>query len=63
LLFGTDSSFFPRGWHREIFERQASALYQIGTAAAEASRILGGNLEALLADTKPEKPSQAAALQ
>src|SRR5260370_555110 len=30
LLFGTDSSFFPRGWHAAIFEAQSKALYEIG---------------------------------
>ncbi len=48
LLFGTDSSFFPRGWQRDILERQATALYELGLGAAEAQQILGGNLERLL---------------
>src|SRR5437879_2571500 len=26
LLFGTDSSFFPRGWHAAVFEAQSQAL-------------------------------------
>ena len=26
LLFGTDSSFFPRGWQRAIFDAQLAAL-------------------------------------
>ena len=26
LVFGSDSSFFPRGWHYQIFEEQATAL-------------------------------------
>lgn len=45
LLFGTDSSFFPRGWHRAIFEQQQAALKELGLAAAEVQAILELNLE------------------
>jgi predicted TIM-barrel fold metal-dependent hydrolase len=48
LLFGTDSSFFPRGWQREIYDRQTAALHSIGVRAEDAAQILGGNLEGLL---------------
>ena len=48
LLFGTDSSFFPRGWNRDIFDRQARALTELGIAAPDARLILGENLESLL---------------
>jgi uncharacterized protein len=48
LLFGTDSSFFPRGWHSAIFEEQVKALYEIGLDATQAQQILGGNLERLM---------------
>ena len=44
LLFGTDSSFFPRGWQRPIFDAQAKALYELGVSGADASRILHDNL-------------------
>ena len=30
LLFGTDSSYFPRGWNGQIFDAQSKALYEIG---------------------------------
>jgi predicted TIM-barrel fold metal-dependent hydrolase len=49
LLFGTDSSFFPRGWHFQIFEDQAKALYEIGVHAADARGIFGENLLRILA--------------
>jgi uncharacterized protein len=58
LLFGSDSSFFPRGWHARIFEQQADALYEIGVSAADARRILGGNLLELL-DAHPADPAGA----
>jgi len=48
LLFGTDSSFFPRGWHHSIFEDQARALYEIGTSEADAKAIFGENLLRIL---------------
>jgi predicted TIM-barrel fold metal-dependent hydrolase len=44
LLFGTDSSFFPRGWHHQIFEEQATALYEIGLSEADARAIFSENL-------------------
>ncbi len=34
LLFGTDSSFFPRGWHYEIFEAQTRAMLDLGISSA-----------------------------
>jgi len=49
LLFGTDSSFFPRGWHHAIFEDQAKALYEIGTSDADARAIFSENLLRILA--------------
>ena len=45
LLFGTDSSFFPRGWHAPIFDHQATALYEIGVSQADAQAIFGENLK------------------
>ena len=48
LLFGSDSSFFPRGWHARILLDQTQALAAIGIGGADAARIFGGNLEELL---------------
>ncbi|MDX2150623.1 MAG: amidohydrolase family protein [Bryobacteraceae bacterium] len=48
LLFGTDSSFFPRGWNRAVFEQQVTALERAGAGADEARFILGANLLDLL---------------
>lgn len=44
LLFGTDSSFFPRGWHHQIFDEQATALYELGISIADARSIFSENL-------------------
>ena len=48
LLFGTDSSFFPRGWNREIFQIQTQTLMDLGIGSADARAILGGNLDRIL---------------
>jgi hypothetical protein len=50
LLFGTDSSFFPRGWNATVFEAQTRALQELGIGAAEACQILGGNLRRVLTE-------------
>ncbi|MEZ5286534.1 MAG: amidohydrolase family protein [Vicinamibacterales bacterium] len=47
LLFGTDSSFFPRGWHRAVFDRQTAGLEAIGAQAQHISLIVGRNFERL----------------
>src|SRR5260370_38411669 len=44
LLFGTDSSFFPRGWNAQVFEAQTKALYEIGIASETARLIFDDNL-------------------
>jgi predicted TIM-barrel fold metal-dependent hydrolase len=44
LLFGTDSSFFPRGWNAQVFEAQTKALYEIGIASETARLIFHDNL-------------------
>lgn len=54
ILFGTDSSFFPRGWHHAIFEEQARALYEIGLTAAHARMIFAENLLRILGGSKNE---------
>jgi uncharacterized protein len=48
LLFGTDSSFFPRGWNAQVFEAQVKALAEIGVNNEQAAKIFGGNLRQLL---------------
>ena len=48
LLFGSDSSYFPRGWHHQIFDEQATALYELGVSYADARAIFGENLLRIL---------------
>ena len=47
LLFGSDSSFFPRGWQRPVWEAQAAALEQAGADPAVQDQIFSGNFERL----------------
>lgn len=47
LLFGSDSSFFPRGWVKDVFEQQSSALDEIGATAEAREKIFGGNFDRL----------------
>jgi hypothetical protein len=49
LLFGTDSSFFPRGWHQQIFEEQARSLYELNVSEEDAKSMFGENLLRILA--------------
>jgi predicted TIM-barrel fold metal-dependent hydrolase len=48
ILFGSDSTFFPRGWRRDIFEQQMKIFDEAGLTADEVKQILGGNVEGLL---------------
>jgi uncharacterized protein len=48
LLFGTDSSFFPRGWNKGIFDTQCEILHVLGCGKEQAEAIFGGNLLRLL---------------
>ncbi len=46
--FGTDSSAFPRGWRREVYDEQRRALDEAGVGAADRERILSGNTRDLV---------------
>jgi len=47
LLFGTDSSFFPRGWNKAVFDEQVKTLYELGIDAPDVAKVLRSNLENL----------------
>jgi hypothetical protein len=48
LLFGTDSSVFPRGWRADILEAQEQAARTIGLDERQRERVFGENLEEML---------------
>jgi predicted TIM-barrel fold metal-dependent hydrolase len=45
LLFGTDSSFFPRGWVKDVYRAQSAALDALGVGADVKGKIFGGNFD------------------
>jgi uncharacterized protein len=45
MLFGTDSSFFPRGWQAAVFEEQQRATASL--SAPDRAAIFGGNFDRL----------------
>ena len=49
LIFGTDSSFFPRGWNKSIYDQQKSALTHLGVGADVERRVFGENFARLFA--------------
>jgi predicted TIM-barrel fold metal-dependent hydrolase len=48
LLFGSDSSVFPRGYRGNLLAAQRQILEDLGLSATDRDRILGGNLARLL---------------
>jgi hypothetical protein len=51
LIFGTDSSFFPRGWQKGVHDAQLAAMKSAGVTDEERALILGGNFDRLFAPT------------
>jgi hypothetical protein len=47
LLFGSDSSFFPRGWVTDVHAQQTAALEEIGASTDVKDRIFAGNFDRL----------------
>jgi predicted TIM-barrel fold metal-dependent hydrolase len=47
LIFGSDSSFFPRGWVSSAFEQQSTALDEIEASTETREKIFAGNFARL----------------
>jgi predicted TIM-barrel fold metal-dependent hydrolase len=47
LLFGTDSSFFPRGWHRAVHDSQVNALDSTGVDDTVRGQLFAANFDRL----------------
>jgi uncharacterized protein len=45
LLFGSDSSFFPRGWVKDVYRQQSAALDALGAGEEVKGKIFGGNFD------------------
>ena len=52
LLFGSDSSFFPRGWVRNVYEQQSAVLDELGAGSDVREKVFGGNFERVFRDRK-----------
>jgi predicted TIM-barrel fold metal-dependent hydrolase len=49
ILFGSDSTVFPRGWRADVHEQQVAALDAIGAPGPDREAIFSGNFERLFA--------------
>lgn len=47
VIFGTDSSFFPRGWQQPVHAAQIAAAEAAGASETDRTKIFGGNFERL----------------
>jgi predicted TIM-barrel fold metal-dependent hydrolase len=47
LLFGTDSSFFPRGWNRSVYDAQLAAMDEARAGVEVKERVFSGNFDRL----------------
>lgn len=47
ILFGTDSSFFPRGWQQPVFDAQKTTLDVLGVTPDDQAKVFGGNFDRL----------------
>jgi predicted TIM-barrel fold metal-dependent hydrolase len=49
ILFGSDSSFFPRGWVKDVHDAQAAVLNRLRVQGEVQQKIFGGNFDRLFA--------------
>ena len=47
VIFGTDSSYFPRGFRRDILDEQADILESLSLADEDRRLVMGGNIRRL----------------
>jgi len=45
LIFGTDSSFFPRGWQTAVHDAQLKVMTALNVSEEDRALILGGNFD------------------
>jgi predicted TIM-barrel fold metal-dependent hydrolase len=53
LVFGTDSSFFPRGWQHALYEEQRAILTDLDVSMTDQALIFSGNFERVFGDRGP----------
>jgi len=59
LLFGTDSSFFPRGWQKPVFEAQRAIVASLGISADDQALVFGGNFDRLFPPVPAPPPGSS----
>jgi len=52
ILFGTDSSFFPRGWQKPVYDTQRAVLQDLGAPIEAQAQIFSGNFSRLYGTEK-----------
>ena len=57
ILFGSDSSFFPRGWQRPVWEGQREVMDALGLDAPGQAAIFAGNFDRVFGAASAESPS------
>jgi hypothetical protein len=57
LVFGSDSSFFPRGWQKPVYDAQVAAMKSIGVNDEDRESIFGGNFDRLFAPAVSTSPA------
>ncbi|MDA1143057.1 MAG: amidohydrolase family protein [Planctomycetota bacterium] len=58
ILFGSDSSFFPRGWRVDTFVAQVDVFQEAGLNDEQVAQILGRNLERMIrVENQSDAPS------
>ncbi|MBM3465521.1 MAG: amidohydrolase [Armatimonadetes bacterium] len=53
ILYGSDSTNFPRGYRVNVLEEQLNILEELDISDAERALILGGNLKRLMSNNQP----------
>ena len=51
VLFGSDSSFFPRGWQHHVHDAQRAALAELGVEPEDQHRIFATNFDRIFGPT------------
>jgi predicted TIM-barrel fold metal-dependent hydrolase len=52
LIFGSDSSFFPRGWRRVLHGAQRTVLDELGAEPVVSAKIFSGNFDRLFGESR-----------
>lgn len=60
ILYGSDSTNFPRGYRLNVLEEQLEILESLDISDADRANILGGNLKRLMAGNEPSWEAAAA---